>query len=77
MDPQQRQDAEKRAVILSEVLWKLYQAACHRQVGLDGRPCVLCDAKDHAAFECFRFNAFVRFDVLRRTRGQFYAERFF
>lgn len=60
------EEREKEAAALAGVLWELYQAACHRQVFLDGKVCSLCGDKDHAAFEC-RFNAFVRFDALRRA----------
>lgn len=57
---------EQRAAALSKVLWELYEAGCHRQTAPDGKPCAICRSAEHQAFEC-PFNAFVRFDALRRT----------
>ena len=68
------EEREERAVSLANVLWMLYEAACHRQVGPDGKDCALCGEKNHAAFECHRFNAFVRFDAFRCTAWQLYAK---
>lgn len=69
----EQQEREEQAAALANVLWELYKASCHRQVGPDGKDCALCSSKDHAAFEC-RLNAFVRFDALRRTACELYAQ---
>ena len=74
MSQEETDQREERAAALSRVLWMLYEAACHRQIGPDGKPCAVCGDKNHAGFEC-PFNAFVRFDALRRTRGLLYAEQ--
>ena len=55
-----------RAEALSKVLWELYEAACHEQITANGKDCAICGKAGHHAFDC-RFNAFVRFDMLRRT----------
>lgn len=67
------QEREENAAALAKVLWELYQAACHRQTGPDGKDCALCGDKKHQAFEC-RYNAFVRFDALRRAAWKLSAQ---
>lgn len=69
----EQQEREERAAALSKVLWELYEACCHRQIGPDGDKCALCGDEKHQAFQC-RFNAFVRFDALRRTASELYAK---
>ncbi len=64
---------EETAVNMTKTLWMLYESACHRQVGPDGKDCALCGDKTHQAFEC-RYNAFVRFDVLRRAAWELCAK---
>lgn len=72
MDQDELEEREERATKLSEVLWSLYKAACHEQIGPDGKDCAICSSADHQAFQC-RFNAFVRFDALRRTAKRLYS----
>lgn len=68
------EEREKAAAAMANVLWELYKAACHRQVGPDRKECALCGDTKHQAFECGRFNGFVRFDALRRAAWELCAK---